>query len=42
MERTPQQHNLVLIRARAFAAQLATAVFLLDPEVTIIYYNEAA
>ena len=42
MERTPQQHNLVLILARAFAAQLATAVFLLDPDGTIIYYNEAA
>jgi PAS domain-containing protein len=42
VERTPQQHNLVLILARAFAAQLATAVFLLDPEGTIIYYNEAA
>ncbi len=42
MERTPQQHNLVLILARAFAAQLATAVFLLDPEGTFIYYNEAA
>jgi len=39
---TPEQRNLVLILARAFAAQLATAVFLLDPEGTIIYYNEAA
>jgi PAS domain-containing protein len=38
---TPEQRNLVLILARAFAAQLATAVFLLDPEGTIIYYNEA-
>ena len=42
MERVPEQRNLVLILARAFAAQLATAVFLLDPEGTIIYYNEAA
>ena len=41
MERAPEQRNLVLILARAFAAQLATAVFLLDPEGTIIYYNEA-
>ncbi|HKN81683.1 MAG TPA: PAS domain-containing protein [Actinomycetota bacterium] len=41
MERVPEQRNLVLILARAFAAQLATAVFLLDPEGTIIYYNEA-
>lgn len=42
MERIPEQRNLVLILARAFAAQLATAVFLLDPEGTVIYYNEAA
>ena len=41
MERVPEQRNLVLILARAFAGQLATAVFLLDPEGTIIYYNEA-
>ena len=41
MERLPQQRNLVLILARAFASQLATAVFLLDPEGTVIYYNEA-
>ena len=34
--------NLVLILARAFAAQLATAVFLVDAEGTVIYYNEAA
>jgi len=39
---TPQQRNLVLILARAFAAQLATAVFLVDAEGTVIYYNEAA
>jgi PAS domain-containing protein len=32
---------LVLILARAFAAQLATAVYLFDAEGTIIYYNEA-
>ena len=42
MRETPEQRNLVLILARAFAAQLATAVFLLDPEGTVIYYNEAA
>ena len=42
MAETPEQRNLVLILARAFAAQLATAVFLLDPEGTVIYYNEAA
>lgn len=42
MELAPQQHNLVLILARSFAAQLATAVFLVDAEATVIYYNEAA
>ncbi len=36
------QHNLVLILARDFASRLATAVFLVDPEGTLIYYNEAA
>ena len=41
-EGSPRQHNLVLILARAFAAQLATAVFLVDAEGTVIYYNEAA
>ncbi|HET9249308.1 MAG TPA: PAS domain-containing protein [Actinomycetota bacterium] len=42
MERAARQHNLVLILARSFAAQLATAVFLVDAEGTVIYYNEAA
>ena len=42
VEEAPAQRNLVLILARAFAAQIATAVFLLDEEGTIIYYNEAA
>ena len=42
MEEAPAQRNLVLILARAFAAQIATAVFLLDEEGTVIYYNEAA
>ena len=40
-----EQHvhrNLVLILARQFAAQLATAVFLVDAEGTVIYFNEAA
>jgi len=40
-----EQHvnrNLILILARQFAAQLATAVFLVDADGTIIYYNEAA
>ena len=38
---TPQ-HNLVLILARDFASRLATAVFLVDPEGNLIYFNEAA
>jgi PAS domain-containing protein len=38
---TPQR-NLILILARNFAAQLATAVFLVDARGTVIYYNEAA
>ena len=42
MEEAPAQRNLVLILARAFAAQIATAVFLLDEDGTVIYYNEAA
>ena len=42
MARLPEQHNLILILARSFAAQLATAVFLVDTEGTVIYYNEAA
>ena len=42
MARAPDQHNLILILARSFASHLATAVFLLDAEGTVIYYNEAA
>jgi len=42
MGERPAQRNLVLILARNFAAQLATAVFLVDAEGTVIYYNEAA
>ena len=41
MERGRWQ-NLVLILARSFAAQLATAVFLVDAEGTVVYFNEAA
>ena len=37
-----ERPNLVLILARNFASQLATAVFLVDAEGTVIYYNEAA
>jgi PAS domain-containing protein len=42
VERVGRQRNLVLILARSFAAQLATAVFLVDAEGTVIYFNEAA
>jgi PAS domain-containing protein len=42
MSQEPVQRNLILILARQFAAQLATAVFLVDAEGTVIYYNEAA
>ena len=42
MGERPTQRNLVLILARNFASQLATAVFLVDHEGTVIYYNEAA
>jgi PAS domain-containing protein len=38
----PLQRNLVLILARNFASHLATSVFLVDAEGTVIYYNEAA
>ena len=38
----PAQQNLILILARDFASRLATAVFLVDAEGTVIYYNEAA
>jgi PAS domain-containing protein len=40
--RAPEQHNLILILARSFASNLATAVFLFDAEGTVVYYNEAA
>ena len=36
------QRNLVLILARDFASRLATAVFLVDPDDNLIYFNEAA
>ena len=42
MEREGRQRNLLLILARSFAAQLATAVFLVGAEGTVIYFNEAA
>ena len=42
MAEAPEQRNLTLILARSFASHVATAVFLLDAEGTVIYYNEAA
>jgi PAS domain-containing protein len=36
------QHNLVVILARDFASRLATAVFLVDPHGSLVYFNEAA
>ena len=36
------QHDLVLILARNFASHLATAVFLVDAEGAVVYFNEAA
>jgi PAS domain S-box-containing protein len=38
----PPQRNLVLILARSFASRLATAVFLVDAEGSVIYFNEGA
>ncbi|MGZ8630322.1 MAG: PAS domain-containing protein [Actinomycetota bacterium] len=35
-------HHLVLILARDFASRLATAVFLVDVNGSVIYFNEAA
>ena len=42
MAAPPQQRNLILILARNFASRLATAVFLVDAEGRVIYFNEAA
>ena len=36
------QRNLLLIMARDFASRVATATFLVDPDGSLIYYNEAA
>ncbi|HSJ50501.1 MAG TPA: PAS domain-containing protein [Actinomycetota bacterium] len=38
----PQQRHLILILARNFASRLATAVFLVDADGRVIYFNEAA
>lgn len=36
------QRSLLMIMARDFASRLATAVFLVDPDGTLVYFNEAA
>jgi len=36
------QRNLILILARDFASRLATPVFLVDQDGTLVYFNEAA
>jgi PAS domain-containing protein len=35
-------HNLVLILARGLASSIATPMFLVDEEGTLVYFNEAA
>lgn len=42
MSERPPQRNLVLILARAFASNLGAAMFVVDPDGTVVYYNEAA
>jgi PAS domain-containing protein len=42
MSEPAPQRNLILILARNFAARLATAVFLVDAEGSVIFFNEAA
>jgi PAS domain S-box-containing protein len=42
MAEPPPQRHLILILARNFASRLATAVFLVDAEGRVIYFNEAA
>ena len=42
MAEPPPQRHLVLILARNFASRLATAVFLVDAEGRVIFFNEAA
>jgi PAS domain-containing protein len=36
------EHNLVLILARGLASSIATPMFLVDTEGTLVYYNEPA
>lgn len=36
------EHNLVLILARGLASSIATPMFLVDPDGTLVYFNEPA
>lgn len=42
MAQPPAQRHLILILARDFASRLATAVFLVDEQGSVVYFNEAA
>jgi PAS domain-containing protein len=42
MPEPPRHHNLVLILAKDLASRLATPVFVVDGEGTLLYFNEAA
>jgi PAS domain-containing protein len=37
-----EEHNLVLILGRGLASSIATPMFLVDPDGTLVYYNEPA
>lgn len=37
-----EEHNLVMILARGLASSIATPMFLVDPDGTLVYYNEPA
>lgn len=37
-----EEHNLVLILGRGLASSIATPMFLVDPEGTLVYFNEPA
>jgi PAS domain-containing protein len=39
---SPEEHNLVLILARGLVSSIATPAFLVDPEGTLVYFNEPA
>lgn len=37
-----QEHNLVLILSRGLAQSIATPMFIVDPDGTLVYFNEPA